>query len=489
MFYGGLAARLAAVPLLIHTQHNTQVFTTYGARERFKFRVASRLFNRVVAVGAETDRELARAGVRAARRVVIRNGIEVSRFASSPTAESSGPSALPVQRVVGTVARLATEKGVDRLLEALPRLLPGNADVRLVIVGDGPERAALEALARSLDVSDRVTFLGFRPRVSEVLPLFDVFVLPSRTEGIPLALLEAMAAGRACVATAVGGVPEVIQDGVTGVLVAPDDPAALSTAIGALLGDPERRQHLGGAACAHVQREWSEDAMARGYAALYRSDAPTPVWRQVAKSMLHLLPRRWIAWRGASDRPEIALTFDDGPDPEWTPRILDTLRAHGVHSTFFLVGERAERDPALVLRIVQDGHELGNHSFTHPRFEHLTHREAMREIDRTESVLARAQRVPSRLWRPPRGKLCLSSVLGILLRGLTLVMWSVDLKDFRAEAPEEILERLATRPLRAGDIVLYHGHNPAAMAALPHLLETAASAGLAAVPVSRLIAV
>jgi peptidoglycan/xylan/chitin deacetylase (PgdA/CDA1 family) len=183
----------------------------------------------------------------------------------------------------------------------------------------------------------------------------------------------------------------------------------------------------------------------------------------------------------------VALSFDDGPDPVWTPQILETLRARGVRSTFFLVGERAERDPAMVRRIVEEGHELGNHSFTHPHFEQLTWREAMREIDRTEATLAGAQQTPSRLWRPPRGKLCLASVLGARLRGLTIVMWSVDPKDFRAQTPDEITDRLATRPVRAGDIVLYHGHNPAALAALPRLLDTVASQGLSVVPVSHLL--
>jgi glycosyltransferase involved in cell wall biosynthesis len=488
MFYGGLAAWLAGVPVRVHTQHNTQVFTTYGVRDRFKFRLAARLFSSVVAVGAETDRELARAGVSAARRVVIRNGIDVGRYATGAAAGSAVLGSPPGPRVVGTVARLSREKGIDLLVDAFARLVPGDPATRLVIVGEGPERGALEALARSCGVSDRVTFQGFHPRVAELLPGFDVFVLPSRTEGLPLALLEAMAAGRACVATKVGGVPEVVADGVTGVLVAPGDPAALAAAVQALLADPVLRRRLGTAARAQVEGAWSEDAMARSYAVRYRVEAPPAAWRRLVKGVLHGVPRRWIAWRGAARRPEIAFTFDDGPDPEWTPRLLDTLRAHGVRSTFFLVGERAERHPALVHRIVEEGHELGNHSFSHPQFERLSWRDAMGEIDRTEAVLAGASRTPPRLWRPPRGKLCLASILGARLRHLTLVMWNVDLKDFSARAPEDIVDRLAARPLRAGDIVLYHGQNAAALAALPRLLETAAAARLGAVPVSQLLA-
>ena len=484
MFYGGPAGKLAGVPARVHTQHNTYLFTKYSARDRLKFRLASRFFTRIVSVGAETDRGIAQLGVSPARRAIIRNGIDAARFASARVGEISPPKA---DTQIGVVARLSREKGVDVLVDAFALLASKHSDCRLTIVGDGPERPALEEQVRVAGLSNRVDFLGFHPRVSTLLPAFDLFVLPSRSEGIPLALLEAMGAGKACVATRVGGVPEVIADGITGVLVPPEDPVALSDAMHRLLIDPESRASLGAAAHTHVMREWSEDAMARQYAALYRTDRSSTAFRRIGKRVLGFLPRRRIAWHGRPDGHLVALTFDDGPDPEYTPRILDTLRSHGIRSTFFLIGERAEREPALVQRIVQEGHELANHSFTHPHFERLSWQQALGEIDQTEKVLSGFLSASSHLWRPPRGKLCRTSILTAWLRRLTLVMWTVDLKDFEAPDPQSIYDRLAARPLRAGDIVLYHGHNPAALEALPRVIAATVDAGLTAVPVSQLL--
>jgi glycosyltransferase involved in cell wall biosynthesis/peptidoglycan/xylan/chitin deacetylase (PgdA/CDA1 family) len=487
MFYGGLAARMAGVPVRLHTQHNTQVFTTYGWRDRLKFKLAARLFTRVVAVGGETERELQRAGIETPRRMTIRNGIDVTRFAPG-RAVPTIPGVPSGSRIIGTAARLSPEKGIHRLLEAFALLAPRHPSARLVLAGDGPDRSALEAQARAAAIADRVAFLGFHPHVAELLPAFEIFALPSLTEGIPLALLEAMAAGIPCVATAVGGVPEVIENGRTGVLVPADDPEALATAIDSLLNDAGRRSAIGAAGREQVIREWSETAMAGAYAALYREDAPVPALKRIGKTALRVLPARWIVWQGPGKRAEVSLTFDDGPDPEFTPRILELLRAHRVRATFFLIGEKVEREPNLVRRIVAEGHELANHSYTHPHFDHLTMAQALEEIDRTEALLEIAPRGAQRLWRPPRGKLNRTSLLAGRRRGLTLVMWNVDLKDFRATAPDDILARLRSRPLTAGDIVLYHGHNEAALAALPGLIAAAAAAGLATVPVSQLLA-
>ena len=166
--------------------------------------------------------------------------------------------------VVGAVGRLDRQKGFDVLLRAL-------ADVpraRLVLVGDGDERAPLERLAAELGLSERVRFEGWREDPRRYLTTFDVFALPSRFEGFPLAIIEAMLARLPVVATRVGSVPEAVADGETGLLVPSDDPPALATALRSLLGDPARRAALGAKGREHALA-FNPAAMARAYERVY----------------------------------------------------------------------------------------------------------------------------------------------------------------------------------------------------------------------------
>jgi glycosyltransferase involved in cell wall biosynthesis len=147
--------------------------------------------------------------------------------------------------VVGTIGRLSEQKGHRYLLEAAPALLASRPTTRLVIVGDGDRMEALRAQAATLGVTSRVTFAGHRADVPAVLGALDVFCISSTYEGTPLALFEAMAAGKAIVSTAVDGCREVLEDAVTGLLVPPRDPAALSAALGRVLDDEGMRRRLG----------------------------------------------------------------------------------------------------------------------------------------------------------------------------------------------------------------------------------------------------
>jgi glycosyltransferase involved in cell wall biosynthesis len=150
----------------------------------------------------------------------------------------------------------------------------------LVLVGSGPLEDGLRSQADAAGLAGRVVFAGSRGDVPDLLAAFDVFVLSSRYEGLPIALLEAMAAGRACVATAVGGVPEVVTDGVDGVLVPPGDPDALAAALAAVAGDADRRAALGAKAEARAA-DFRLDAAVARLAAVYdralgRRPAPSP---------------------------------------------------------------------------------------------------------------------------------------------------------------------------------------------------------------------
>ena len=202
-----------------------------------------------------------------------------------------------------------------------------------------------------------------------------------------------------------------------------------------------------------------------------------------------MLPRRWMLWKGKGNKCEIAITFDDGPDPIYTPQILGILKIHGVKATFFLVGEKIAMHTELVARIIADGHEVGNHSYTHPWFDRLSWKEAMAEIEKTQSLIQVITGRPCRLFRPPFGKLCLISVFGAWVANLTCTMWNVDLKDFQANSAGEILAALKCQPLQPGDVLLYHGTNPHALKALPDILETIGRQKMQPVQISRMLVV
>jgi glycosyltransferase involved in cell wall biosynthesis len=170
---------------------------------------------------------------------------------------------------IGTVASLTAKKGHEYLLEAIALLRDRGVRCALFLAGDGPERARLEALVGERRLRPCVQFLGNVAPVADLLDAIDLFVLPSRVEGLPLALLEAMLAGKPVVATAVGGVPDVIDSGATGVLVAPRDAGALADAIERLAASPELRARLASAACQQAQQHHSEAAYVSALAALY----------------------------------------------------------------------------------------------------------------------------------------------------------------------------------------------------------------------------
>jgi glycosyltransferase involved in cell wall biosynthesis len=200
-------------------------------------------------------------GADPARTVSIPTGIDLERFRPGDRAAARRQLRLPPDApVLGIVATLRSWKGHLHLLEAIASL--GRPDVRVVVVGDGPMRGALERRVTELALAGRVTFAGDQRDVAPWLHAFDLFCLPSyANEGVPQALAQAMACGLPIVTTPVGGIEELIDDGRTGIIVPPSDPPALARAIAALLDDPARREALGEAALAQARLRLGEDAM------------------------------------------------------------------------------------------------------------------------------------------------------------------------------------------------------------------------------------
>lgn len=210
------------------------------------------------------------------RAVVIRNGIDPTRFrpaAGGGEALRAELGIAPETVLVGFVARMTAQKDPLTLIRAVAAL-PANLDLTLLLVGDGELRAAAERLARELGVAGRLRFVGFRQDVPAVLQALDIYCLPSLWEGLPIGVLEAMASGKAVVATAVDGTCELIDHGRSGWLVPPRDPAALTAALLQLATRPALRAALGARATEMVREHFTVDAMTRQVEQLYHRHAP-----------------------------------------------------------------------------------------------------------------------------------------------------------------------------------------------------------------------
>jgi glycosyltransferase involved in cell wall biosynthesis len=263
--FGLIAASLARVPVVVAT---AQLFMeSRGRAVRAQHRVVTAGVDRYIAVSAEVASQLRRRfGVDERKLRVVHNSTTVDRYMSDASAGSRHAlTGGADQRVVLTVARLDRQKGHRCLIEAAAAV----PNALFIFAGDGAERAALEREARGRGVAERVRFLGHRDDVPNLLASCDLFVLPSLYEGLPLAVLEAMAAGKPVVATAIGGTDEAVVDGVTGLLVPPSNPAALAGAIRRVLGDDALGRRLGAAGRVRASTCFSSAAMVAQVADVY----------------------------------------------------------------------------------------------------------------------------------------------------------------------------------------------------------------------------
>jgi len=253
--YARLAARLAGVPLTVAQEHSRPAPPRRLRRRVDRVLMSLLPSTRFLAV-SEADRDwlIHTGGVAAAQIAVLRNGIAVERQDGPNRAVAREALGLPeAAPIILVPARLHAQKRHVDPLAAATRMAPRLPGLLILCAGDGALRRPLEALTASAGLEDTVRFLGHRDDMPRLLAAADLVVLPSRIEGLPLALLEAQAAGRAVVATAVGGVPEIIEDGQTGRLVPPGQPAALAEAVLALFEDAPTREAMATRARAQVR--------------------------------------------------------------------------------------------------------------------------------------------------------------------------------------------------------------------------------------------
>lgn len=272
--YGWAAAIRTGIPLVSH-KHNEDQFLLnpfFGALGR----LAAARCHRIVSISNAVTRFYTdRAAFAPGKFVRILHGIERPGAPGSgpdPSVRSDSRRSLGAGRddiLVGTVARLTAQKGIATLLRAMRLLVSRDARYRCVIAGEGEEEARLKALCRDLGLEERVRFAGHRSDIPALLEALDVFVLPSLWEGFGIVLLEAMAHDCPLVASCTGGIPEVVEDGATGVLVPPGEPEALAAAVHGLILDEGLRSTLVRTARQALDHRFSADRMARETAALY----------------------------------------------------------------------------------------------------------------------------------------------------------------------------------------------------------------------------
>jgi glycosyltransferase involved in cell wall biosynthesis len=267
--YALAAARRIRTPL-VATCHNWLQHTASLRVYQLLDVLCLRHFDMAVAVSADVAAILRRSGVPTDRIATIANGIDISVFQAARAtlaARFRKGSGL----IVGMVGRLEPNKGQEYLLRAAPAILAQFPDTVFLLVGDGPSRGELENLVQQLRIGENVIFLGKRRDMPEVYASMDIFALPSLEEGMPLVILEALAAGKPVVATPVGDIPKLIRHQETGFLVNPQDVAGLRDAILRLIAQPELRDQLAANGHARVEHHYSSDAMARQYENVYES--------------------------------------------------------------------------------------------------------------------------------------------------------------------------------------------------------------------------
>jgi len=210
--------------------------------------------------------------------------------------------------------------------------------------------------------------------------------------------------------------------------------------------------------------------------------------KNIIKAVLgSVLGPKKILWRHAPDNMQaIALTFDDGPHPVYTPQVLDQLQAVGGKATFFLLGKHVEQYPEIVERILAEGHEVGCHTYSHLRFSEHSQKEVLNDLKLSDDALGRLG-ASSRLFRPPYGNLPLRHIPMLCKLNKQIIFWSIDSRDFELESGDQVISRVDFSRVKSGEVLLFHDCHQSTIEALPEVGRLAGELGLSLVTVSELI--
>jgi nucleoside-diphosphate-sugar epimerase/peptidoglycan/xylan/chitin deacetylase (PgdA/CDA1 family) len=384
--------------------------------------------------------------------------------------------------VIGAALAPNANGSFDHLLAAFSNLRKTGRPAKMVLFGaNDPQELARKATLQET----RAHIRWVQDELTTPDSLMECDVLVSLQDGIPPFVLRAMSS-RIPIITSAVRVPEVLRNQPTVTFIRNGDTQELQDALQRLTAQSKRDPTHGFVPEENIATHYS-------HTYLWRESAPGATNGQalnghslIKKALYSAVPSRQLLEHGSRDRPQIAITVDDGPDPVHTPRMLDIFRDYAAKATFFVVGGAAEQYPELVRRMRKEGHEVGSHSYSHPYFDRLSWSGAIREIGMTRWVLNRILGEQCKLFRPPHGKLSLRSLIPAWAVGQQVVMWNVDLRDYRAAAGE-VEARVDRTKFGSGDIILYHGINEPALKALPRVIDAALGKNREAVTISELM--
>ncbi len=271
-FYGVIAGRIARIPIIVYTEHARDVFP--NMKVRIGDKILSFLTDRIIVVADYLKKNLIRyEWFDPSKIMTIYNGIDGSKFKAKfdKSEIKKGLGLSENSRIIGIVARLDPIKNHKSLIMTMQSVIKKFPEAILLIIGDGPIRDELEVFVEKCDLKKNVIFLWMRHDIPQLLSVMDIFVLCSMSEGLPITLLEAMAAGKPIVATHVGGIPEVIEHNINGLLIPSDNIEALLDAIIELLRDTEKAKELGAAAERKFESNFSLSLMVEKYQEVYET--------------------------------------------------------------------------------------------------------------------------------------------------------------------------------------------------------------------------
>lgn len=488
-----LIAKIFRVPLIVKV-HGSDINQLKNRLVKRMVKYTLRNAHSVVCVSEDLKNKLIGMNINPEKIKVIYNGVDFNIFRPMDKYFARKKLSLPIdKKIVVYIGNLKALKGLQYLLRALSVLKAEEAspDSQLFIVGEGPYKKELENEVERYKLNGQVTFVGVKGHGE--IPLWinssDVVTLPSLSEGMPNVVLESLACGRPVVATNVGGIPEVLNDEKVGIVVPPKHEYLLAEALDNVLKGQWDENHI----VQHVARfTWESNAADLEKVIMNSLKVDMTVKERIKKILSVVLPRSLCLLRGGKGSKKVALTFDDGPNPDYTPQVLDILKEHKIKATFFVIGNEAQRYPWIVERIIKEGHEIGNHSYSHRPFKSFNFKKINEEIKATQKIIKNITGKMPSLFRLPKGEWGFTSLLYVwiclLAKKMTLVFWSLDLRDYSIFNQSEIIERILKHNSGAGDIFLLHDKNSYICSALPKIIGILKQSHLGFATVSELIA-
>jgi len=272
IIYGGIVAKILGLPLVVSVHGHPDFLVGNSFVKRLWYAVQKRSDKIITVSNSIKDVLIKKGGVKPNKITVIHNGIDLASMRCCLDLKQKLKQRLGIDntaQVIGCVGTLRSVKGHKYLIQSAPLILKERPSTYFILVGDGPLRNDLERLAEKLKVREKIMFLGYRPDIPELMSIFDIFILPSLSEGLSNVLLEAMATSKPVVATNVGGNPEVVEEGKTGLLVPPRDPQKIAEAVISLLNDEDKRLRMGENGLRRVKEKFSISKMVREYEKIY----------------------------------------------------------------------------------------------------------------------------------------------------------------------------------------------------------------------------